>query len=290
MHAARTTACALILALSSPALGQDPSCPELLNSQFESALDLAEKALTDADFGTARQVLAGSEERIPCIVEVVPTELLLRFATMRAYQQALDLDQSEATRWAKLAVILSEGDFDWPVWVPPDHEVRNLLDDIEIPERTSLRTRGLVVPEAGGAFLDGQLLARPEAEPGVPHLLQIGDAWGDLTVSRWIDGVAFPDEVLGPAGTGPTVIPAWYGVPRNKIPGKRSQRSKRLESALGFAVAGGALFGSAWIVRTTYDERPTDALFYTVNGTTVASGVAGVLSVGFLGAAALTRR
>ncbi len=279
----------LCLSLPTEAHARDPECPELLVGQFTSALDLAETALMDADFTTARTVLAGSEGRIPCIVEVVPPEAIARFATARAYQQALDLDQSEAVRWALLASVLT-GDFEWPAYVPPDHEVRNLLNDIPVPVTSTIRGKGLAVPEAGAVFLDGRFLTRPEASPGIPHLLQVGDAYGELTTSRWIDGVAFPAELLGPQISDTLVLPAWYGVPHHRLPGKRSKRSKRLESALGFAVAGSALFGSAWVARGAYDARPSDALFYTVNGAMVASGAVGGMSVVSLGAAAFTRR
>lgn len=291
----RVASLAVLIAWGSPALARDPSCPDLTVAQFQAMLDAVDEAYLSQEFGKASAFLAAAEDKVPCVVEIVPTEDVARYALRRAYAVALDLDENEARRWALLARAL-QPDLPWPSYIPPDHAIRDLL--LEAPEAPPipLRGKGLVTPPSGGVFLDGRFLTRPEAEPGMPHLLQVGDASGDLVITGWQDGTAFPEDLLGPPPANPPTLPEWYGKPvdLSKIKPPKVARDRRpwtetraanLQTAGGFAAAAGAMFASAWIARTAYDQRPNDGLFYAVNGATVASGVAGGASVAWLGLA-----
>jgi len=101
----------------------------------------------------------------------------------------------------------------------------------------------------------------------------------------------FPPDLLGPPLTEIPEEPRWFTHPNARIrPPKEPRpwtqsRLNRLESASGFALAGGTMFATAWVARMAYDRRATDGLFYTVNGATIASGAAGGTAVVLFGAA-----
>ena len=284
-----STALAVLLWVGSPALARPLDCPELYNQQLQDTLDEVDQAFGATELTRARALLAASHERLPCLIEIVPVDLMTRYAVQRAYGEALVTETEEATRWARLAQALDPG-FDWPEYIPDKHEARRLLDGLEPPTGTSLRGKGLRPDPGGGIFLDGRYLVSPVAEAGLPHFLQVGDGAGEIWLASWQDGVVFPEEVLGP----PTAIndqpPPWFGKPPGSVVAPRPIRARRLETSLGFAAAAGTLFGSAWIARDAYVERPTDTLQLTVNGTTAASVAASGAALGFLGVALFTKR
>ncbi|MEQ1568904.1 MAG: hypothetical protein ABMA64_24920 [Myxococcota bacterium] len=280
----------MLALLSSIAHGRPADCPDLYLVQFERFFDEVDALIVAQEFSDARRMLDGAYPRVPCIVQVVPSVDLAKYAIRRSYLYALDLDENETLRWATTAKALEPG-IDWPAYVPPEHSVRALLPTLEVPAPVPIEGAGLVVPERGGVFLDGRFLTVPQAEPELPHLLQVGDGMGRMVASRWQDGTMFPDDLLGPPLEQVPEPPRWFTHPNAKIrPPKEPRpwtaaRKTRLESAAGFAVAGGALFGTAWVARWAYDQRATDGLYYTVNGATVASGAAGGAAVVLLGAA-----
>jgi hypothetical protein len=278
----------LVLWLSwGTAQARDPNCPELYVWQFRALIAAVDEEYSNLEFRRAQMLLDAAGPRVPCVVQVVPTPDLAEFALRRAYAFALDLDENEAQRWAQLAFAL-QPDLGWPSYVPPDHAARALLEGIEIPKPVTVDGVGLVLPQAGGAFVDGRFVALPEAEPGVPHLLQVGDGTGTLVFSDWIDGATFPDELLGPVPETLPTLPRWYS-PDGKV--RRAPRPwtparlHRLESSAGFAIAAGALYGTALLAREAYDERTTDGLRYTTNGAVIASGASGSAALVLFGAA-----
>ena len=278
-----------LLGLPHAAQARDPTCPELFNYQFEATLDEVEKSFRNSAFGRARSILDAAEPRVPCLVEIVPTEVLARFARQRAIIAALDVDLDDATRWARLARTL-DSETPWPDLIPPTHPAWQVLSEAEATDPTRIPNRGLRIEDGGGVFLDGRLLTLPESELQMPHLLQVGDAYGRLTVSQWQDGLAFPPDVLGPPVEMDDVMPAWFGKPPGSIKGPRPVRARRFEAAGALALAAGTLYGGAWLARSAYQDRPTDGLRTAVNGTTVASAATGVLAAGTFTLALTTQR
>jgi hypothetical protein len=283
-----------LLALLGTAQARDPSCPDLTVAQLEGLIEQVDLAYLNLDMRQANALLAAAEPRVPCILEIVPTSVVAAFALRRSYSLALELDPSEAKRWARLAKAL-EPSLPWPAYIPSDHEIRDLIADEEPAQKIPVRAKGLAVPPGGGVFLDGRFLDKPEAETAIPHLLQVGDVNGELVVATWQDGTAFPEEILGPPTASPPVLPEWYGKPLGTVKTRKpprpwtESRERRLETSLGFLVAGGTLYGSALLARSAYEQRPTDGLFYAVDGATVLSGAAGGTALVFLGAALFGR-
>lgn len=266
------------LLLAPTAAAQAPACPRTYElGQFRAFLDTVDEEYLNLKFDRAATLLDAGQPSIPCILQIVPTRDIARYAIRRAYALELDLDENEAQRWAALAFAL-DPEIEWPSYVPPDHAARKMLDGRPPPESIALEGQGLQIPAGGGAFLDGRWLAEPRAEQGVPHLLQVGDAAGELVRSTWIDGTSFPEELLGRPPAVPLEVPRWYGADgriKKSVRPWNERRLNRLESSVGFAIAGAALYASSFLARSAYDDRPTDGLFYTVNGSIIASGAAG---------------
>lgn len=281
---------ALLGPFAAPAFARDPDCPELHATDFTALSDNVDQLYVEQQVASARRTLLAAEKRLPCVLEVVKKDDVARFALRYAYALGGD---PEAERWVALALALDPS-LPWPAYIPNGHQVRDLVPDAP-PAPVDLPEKGFAVEAGGGVFLDGRFLPTPRAEPGVPHLLQVGDARGSLE-STWMDGTAFPEELLGPAGP-PMSLPPWYsadGAPvKVKIRKEREPWSEarlaNLERAFGFAAAGGALFGTALAARSAYDARATDGLFLVTDGSTVAAGTAGTASLVFLGAALFGR-
>lgn len=279
----------ILLGWSEPAPARDPDCPELYNHQFEATLEEIDRSFEAQAFSRARDMIDAAYPRVPCLIEIVPTALLARFARQRAWSRALDIDLDEAERWARLAHAL-EPNAGWPDYVPEHHPSRKILEEATATEITALAGQGLRAIEGGATFLDGVLLTRPEAEPQTPHLLQVGDATGTMLISTWQDGLAFPEVLLGPPVPIEGELPAWYGKPPGSVKGPRPVRKRRLESAAGLGLAAGSLLGSAWLARDVYLDHPTDGLRTTVNGATVASAAVGTTALAVFGVALTTQR
>jgi hypothetical protein len=279
----------LFLAAAGVALARDPDCPELHLGDLSALSDTVDQLYVENQVGAARRALSFAEKKLPCMLDVVKKEDVARFAIRYAYSLEGD---PEAERWVALSRAL-DPTLPWPAYVPAGHQIRELaLGDP--PSFVTLEGKGLRVDAGGGVFLDGRFLDVPKAEPGVPHLLQVGDALGNVE-SSWIDGTAFPEDLLGEPLDAALLPPPWYSPDGTKVKVKKPReawsepRKANLERGLGFAAAGGALYGIALSARGAYDERPTDGLFLATDGATVAASTAGLTSAVFLGAALFGR-
>src|SRR5262245_40247067 len=143
-----------LLALLGLAHARDPSCPDLNVAQFEALIEQVDMAYVNREMRTAGALLAAAEPRGPCILETVPTADVAAFALRRSYALALELDPSEAKRWARLAKALDPS-LPWPAYIPSDHEIRDLIAEEDPVARVPVRAKGLATPPGGGVFLDG---------------------------------------------------------------------------------------------------------------------------------------
>lgn len=252
------------------------------NQQWSHTLDAVDQAYGVGDFERAGALLGATEARVPCLVEVAEPKLVSRFALQMSYRHSLVQDADQAVRWAQLGRFL-DPDLSFPPHIPLDHAARAVLEDVEDPQMITLHDRGYAYPRGGGVFMNGSFAMFPSAPVEVPLLMQVFDDVGGVTEAYWQDGASFPESILGPRPTENPKPPEWYA--------KRSTdvRRQRFTIAAGLGAAAGGLYAAAWGTRLAYDGSPSDGLYYTVNGTVVASGAAGAAAVGFLTAALLTR-
>jgi hypothetical protein len=89
-----------------------------------------------------------------------------------------------------------------------------------------------------------------------------------------------------PAGDLTITLPALVDVPASNVdaavtvadPPTKNRRKQRGITALISAGAAGALYGGAIGARVAYDANPSDALYTTVDGLAISSGVVGVFA------------
>lgn len=275
--------------LVADAFARDPDCPELHATDLAALSDSVDQMYVENQVASARRALAFAERKLPCMLDVVKKEDVARFAIRYAYSLEGD---PEAERWVALARAL-DPELPWPAYVPSGHSIRAVGSEAP-PSLSALEGKGFQVPTGGGVFLDGRFLDAPKAEPGVPHLLQVGDGGGNVE-SSWMDGTAFPEDLLGPPLDAPLSPPAWYAADGSRVKVRKPKeawsepRKANLERGAGFALVGGALYGMALAARGAYDDRPTDGLFVTTDGMVVGASAAGATSAVFLGAALFGR-
>ncbi|MCB9684893.1 MAG: hypothetical protein H6738_15755 [Alphaproteobacteria bacterium] len=282
----------LPLLLLGAAWARDPSCPDLYAANFSALIDDVDMAFANMEVERGIGMVISAEPRIPCLIDVPQQQDVARYALRRAWAAALQMNQGDVDRWLGLAKALDPS-LPWPSYVPNGHPIRDQADERPTPVVQALDGEGLVVPDGGGVFLDGRFLTKPQGEPGVPHLLQVGDSSGYMAIAMWQDGLAFPDDLLGPPLDTDPVLPEWYGKPLT--PGKspkppKPAREKRpwteprltnLERGMGFALVGASLWGSALLARSAYDNHPTDALFVATDVGTVGALASGGVAITF---------
>jgi len=268
----------LVMALIAGALARPPGCEQVGLKGWKKALAASEEALRVGEFGKAGAMLDETEDRLACLEELAPKELLGAVARQRAYQSMMEFDEVQATQWVQLARITTP-EFSWFSWVPDRHIVRR-LDREPDPMSGRVRDKGLVIPDGGGVFLDGRYLLVPEAEADVPHLLQVANGEGVVVNAEWISGAAFPDYALSSDAAEAPPPPLWFTNPVDPAELRRARRGRRAQSAAGVAAVSAATFVTAWMARGAYSEHPTDGLRTVVNGATVASGALGVGALG----------
>lgn len=286
----------LVLSLIGAAWARDPSCPDLYAANLSALIDDVDAAFANMEVERGIAMVIGAEPRIPCLVDVPQQQDVARYALRRAWAGALEMNQGDVDRWLGLAKAL-DPELPWPSYVPNNHPIRDQAAERPTPVIQDVEGAGLVVPEGGGVFLDGRFLTHPAGEPGVPHLLQVGDGSGYMTIETWQDGLAFPPDLLGPPLETEPVLPGWYGqVPR---PGKGPKAPKparshepwsearwtNLERGVGFALVGASLWGSALLTRSAYDQHPTDGLFVATDAQTIGAVTSGGVAVAFTGLA-----
>lgn len=195
---------ALLLLLAS-ASAFKPICNEpYAVTAWSAALDATDAKLAAADAEGARQQLAETHRALLCLRDLAPTPLVGRMAQLLALTFFYDQDENAIRRWSVLARLSSAPPLD-DARFPDGHPFRTMYDEAEDFGVNGPEGVGFVFPPGGGVFLNGALLTETRAPVEVPGLLQVFDRKGAQVEVVWIDGSAFPEELLGPAGPTPVM-------------------------------------------------------------------------------------
>ena len=199
---------ALAYALSTPAQAQQEACQgTFLVEEWREGMDAVDRALSDGKGGLAQKILDQIYEALRCAAERVDPDDVGRFAQQMSVSAFSAQDFDDATRWAQLANATLGAD-SWPAELPRTDAYRQMQVGLAEPQVSGPEGRGLAVPNKGAFLIDGRLALRAEAAVSVPHFIQSADKSGQVLWARWIDGAAFPDELLGDSGV--AAVPNWY--------------------------------------------------------------------------------
>jgi hypothetical protein len=197
--------------LISGAWAQTEACPGPLPlSEWQEAMGSVDQALIALDGTLADRILDDIVYELRCLRVPAPPAELGRLARQIALVAFYAQDHDEMRVWMGLARE-TVGQVPWPEALPVPERFFALTDALE-PPAVQQADGHLQVPRGGGALLDGFLLQQPEATGSVQHLLQIADKRGEILLTDWQNGAAFPEEWLGAEPVRLTV-PDWYVAP-----------------------------------------------------------------------------
>ncbi len=258
---------------------------------MDASLAVFESAIRTGEIDAANEQLRSISERLPCVAGVVDRQRLATYARWTAMTAFYDQDEGAALRWA-LASRNADAGLPWPEWIGATHPFRGMATAAEDPPVGVVPNASLAPPKGGGIFLSGHLVLEPRARAEVPVLVQVLDKKGRWVDAFWQDGAAFPDSILAEATGEELEAPRWWtgdapqlaAAPPPRKPKGDGPNVGALVVAVGTAVAGGALYGLAWMTAESLPEAENAdeaAILRTrANALVVASGAAGIASVG----------
>ena len=198
--------------MMTPAFGQEPVCEgRFALEEWREAMDAVDRAVAAGKGSLAKKILDQIHEALRCSEVLVDPRDLGRFARQMSVTAFSRQDDDEAVRWASLAAE-AVPDVPWSDELPRTEAYVDWLDALKVePQVAGPEGRGLVVPKRGGVLIDGRLATRAEASTSVPHLVQVADRSGQPVRAMWMDGAAFPEDLLGES----VVVsrPDWYEDP-----------------------------------------------------------------------------
>ncbi len=199
----------LALLSASAVYAQDEACTGTFAvSEWREAMDAVDRAVSVGKGGLAQNILDQIFDALRCSGTLADPVDLGRFARQMSVTAFSRQEFDEATRWAQLAREALGDDASWSDTLVRTDAYTRLEEELENPQVSGPDARGLLAPKKGGILIDGRLATRPEASVSVPHLVQVADKSGLPLEGRWMDGAAFPDDLLGEDVV--AVRPKWY--------------------------------------------------------------------------------
>ncbi len=197
-----------MIVVAAGAFAQDEACPgKLAVAEVSEVLQAVQGALGSLDGDRASSLLEEVHGLARCLGEVVPPEVLGTYAANRSVVSFYEQDFEEARRWALLAVATTGMATAGSV-VGPE---RWWVDYGGVTPEVGAVDGGPAPPAGGLLVVDGRALTAPAAAVATPHLLQVLDRKGRVVTTRWIDGTAFPADVLTGGALGDP--PRWWTEP-----------------------------------------------------------------------------
>jgi hypothetical protein len=178
------------------AAAQEEACSApYLRAGFEGDLAVAEGFFARGLGARGQEAFELLRQRLRCVDGVPKPEAMARMEALGALAGHADQDTERALRWARAA--------EWvvprPPWpVPPEHPLRVELLASE-PVRIDSVGAAFALPKGGALWLSGRRMEAPLLPVDVPLLLQVTDGDGALVRTEWLDGAAFPPDLLAAA-------------------------------------------------------------------------------------------
>ncbi len=202
---------------AAPALAQVEACDGPFSLvEWLQAMDEVDRALIALDGSRADLVLDHVIDESRCLDEVVPPDVLGRFARQVSVVAFFAQDPDELAYWALLARETAGG-APWPPELPVPDRYHELVADLGEPRVDTLPGVGFAPPKGGAVLVDGFFAASPTASVGVQHLVQVGDKKGLVVSTTWQTGTSFPEGWLE-EGDSELEAPRWYEAPPEPPP------------------------------------------------------------------------
>jgi hypothetical protein len=175
--------------------------------EWREAMDAVDRAVSVGNVDLSKKILDQIQDALTCSEALVRPPDLGRFARQMSVTAFYRQEDDDATQWAQLS-LEADPNAAWPDTLPQPDAYDELLASISGSQRVGPSDQGLAVPKRGGVIIDGRLALRPEVSPAIPHLVQVADSKGQPLGARWMDGAAFPADLLGQPVE--VSIPKWY--------------------------------------------------------------------------------
>jgi hypothetical protein len=189
------------------AAAQQERCAPASPFALETRVAEVDAAFARGDALAGRELLGAAHDLARCVSRPVTPEVMARLASLEALGAHLDQDPDRALRWARAAE-WSLPRHPWPAAIGTDHPIRAALAAEGLGSVAQAAKKGLRVPPDGAIVSSGRLLAVAEGPVDAPVLLQVCDRTGAVVRAEWIEGTAFPDDLL--RGGGSAAPPSWW--------------------------------------------------------------------------------
>lgn len=237
------------------------------NDEFRTAISETDRLMGKAELDRAIDVLRKTENRLPCLEELVDRSTLASFARHFAVISFLQQDAEQAVRWGHAFLAISDDD-DWGD-LPTDHPLLNILkmEALEPAEEPNADA-GFAHEKKGAVFMNGSFAPQPIAQEGMPYLVQEFQGRGYFVSAYWQDGDVFRAGLVDTSG--PSAMPSFYDAttgiitPKGKpppVPGTKTKKKFPLVpviAAAGLVVGAGVLYSLAGAAEGKLKCNPSD--------------------------------
>mgnify|MGYP006928187496 CR=1 FL=1 len=198
------------LFLPSLAQAQDELCAGRYSTEAWGAdMDGVDKRFEDFQLEDAEMALKEIRKLVPCLGSVVLPSQLGRYARQWATLAFFKQDEVTAGRWGLLQMYTAPN-LPWPDDVGEDHPLREMISYAEESPIGGPDDQVIVFPKRGAIFMNGWVLTTTKVPSDLPHLVQLTDKDGEISIGYWQDGASFREDTLGPMDSPQVAYPKWF--------------------------------------------------------------------------------
>jgi len=191
----------LLLSLIAPA-SAGPCAEDYTSDNFLEHLTAAQTSLRGNDDYAFINNVSGLQGGLDCLSEALPPRVLASAYRLIGAQIVLEGSTADGQKWFRTALEL-DPTFQWDITEFSQEGTDALVRDAWNAERgvshaqDYVSGKALAIGPDQRLYLDGVAIDEPAASPNRYHLLQLMDSDGVIKSVWVIDGLAFPERVLG---------------------------------------------------------------------------------------------